>query len=189
MRLVADGFEKELADTIVTAMWSVKVFPWKVDPRENLAEWRKLAEGPDARSATVTKLDFPFGVGGPRDLKISTPSPATALRRSLGLIAQTTVKLPKGRWRFRTSSDDGVRVLVSGKPVIENWTQHSTANDGVFDQRRRQCSIVVEYLEIDGFATLRLDIRPAAVIVPIAGPDAEFRGLNPILPSRTTRIG
>ena len=165
VRLVADGFEKELADTIVTAKWIVKMFPWKVDPRENLAEWRKLSEGPDARSAMVTKLDFPFGMGGPRDLKISE-----AITRDgpggdhFGLIARTKVKLPKGRWRFRTNSDDGVRVLVSGKPVIENWTWHGpTTNDGMFDQQAEgEVPIVVEYFEIDGFATLRLDIEPAA---------------------------
>lgn len=165
VRLVADGFEKELAGTIVSAAWSVKMFPWKVDPRENLVEWRKLAEGPDARSAMVTKLDFPFGMGGPRDLKISE-----AITRDgpggdhFGLIAQTTVKLPKGRWRFRTSSDDGVRVLVGGTPVIENWTWHvPTTNDGVFDQQADgEVTIVVEYFEIDGFATLRLDIEPVA---------------------------
>jgi hypothetical protein len=165
VRLVADGFEKELAGTIVAAAWSVKMFPWKVDPRENLAEWRKLADGPDARSAVVPKLDFPFGMGGPRDLKI-----AESITREgpggdhFGLIAQTALKLPKGRWRFRTNSDDGVRVMVNSKPVIENWTWHvPTTNDGVFDQPAEgEVSVVVEYFEIDGFATLRLDIDPAA---------------------------
>ena len=75
-------------------------------------------------------------MGGPRDLKLSE-----AINRNgpggdhFGLIAQTSLKLPKGRWRFRTNSDDGVRVLVNGRPVIENWTWHvPTTNDGVFEQ-------------------------------------------------------
>ena len=79
-----------------------------------------------------------------------------------GLIAQTSLKLPKGRWRFRTNSDDGVRVLVNGRPVIENWTWHvPTNNDGVFESAGdSSAEIVVECFEIDGFATLRLDIEP-----------------------------
>ena len=75
-------------------------------------------------------------MGGPRDLKLSD-----AINRAgpggnhFGLIAQTSLKLPKGRWRFRTNSDDGIRVLVNGKSVIENWTWHvPTNNDGVFEQ-------------------------------------------------------
>ena len=137
----------------------------KVDPREDLAAWRKLADGPDAQSAIVPRIDFPFGMGGPRDLKLSE-----AVSRNgpggdhFGLIAQTSLKLPKGRWRFRTSSDDGVRVLVNDRPVIENWTWHvPTTNDGVFEQpTESEVPIVVEYFEIDGFATLRLEIEPAS---------------------------
>jgi hypothetical protein len=164
VRVAANGFEKELGGTIIAAEWRVRVFPWKVDPREDLAAWRKLADGPDAQVAIVSRIDFPFGMGGPRDLKLSE-----AINRGgpggdhFGLLAQTSLKLPKGRWRFRTSSDDGVRVLVNGQPIIENWTWHvTTTNDGLFEQlTESEVPIVVEYFEIDGFATLRLEIEPA----------------------------
>ncbi len=164
VRIVAEGFEKEVSGTIIAAEWRVRFFPWKVDPREDLAAWRKLADGPEAQAVVVPKIDFPFGMGGPRDLKLSD-----AITRSgpggnhFGLIAQASLKLPKGRWRFRTNSDDGVRVLVNGKPVIENWTWHvPTNNDGVFEQTTADmANIVVEYFEIDGLAALRLEIEPA----------------------------
>jgi parallel beta-helix repeat protein len=165
-RLSARDFQKELAGTIVATEWRAKFFAWKVDPRENLAAWRALADGPDAVTVTTSALDFPFGGGGPRDLKLSGelnqrgPGPD-----HFGLIARTDLKLPKGRWRFRTLSDDGVRVLVDGKPVIENWTWHGpTKNDGVFVQATEEVvPVVVEYFEIDGYATLQLQIEPAAV--------------------------
>ncbi len=163
VRVAADGFEKEVSGLIIAAEWRVKFFPWKVDPREDLAAWRKLADGPEAKSVTVPRIDFPFGMGGPRDLKLSdTLSRSGPEGNHFGLIAQTSLKLPKGRWRFRTNSDDGVRVLVNGRPVIENWTWHvPTNNDGVFDQAANaSADITVEYFEIDGFATLRLDIEP-----------------------------
>ena len=125
--------------------------------------WRQLAEGPDAQSAVVSELNFPFGMGGPRDLKLSDAithhGPGA---NHFGLIAKASLKLPKGRWRFRTTSDDGVRVLVNGQRVIENWTWHvPTTDEGVFEQSvEGEVSIVVEYFEIDGFATLRLEIEP-----------------------------
>ena len=164
VRVMADGFAKELSGTIIAADWRVRVFPWKVDPREDLAAWRKLAEGPDAQSAVVPRIDFPFGMGGPRALKLSDAITSKGPDKDhFGLVAQTSLKLPKGRWHFRTNSDDGVRVLVNGKPVIENWTWHGpTTDEGTFDQlEETEVPIVVEYFEIDGFATLRLEIEPA----------------------------
>lgn len=60
-------------------------------------------------------------------------------------------------------SDDGVRVMVNSKPVIENWTWHvPTKNEGVFVQADESIvPVVVEYFEIDGFVTLQLEIELA----------------------------
>ena len=111
-KISAGDFQKEIQGTIIAVRWQVKFFPWKVDPRENLPAWRELANTPDAVAVTASALDFPFGFGGPRDLKLSEE-----LRKRgpgsdhFGLIARTDLKLPKGRWRFRTLSDDGIRVV------------------------------------------------------------------------------
>jgi hypothetical protein len=163
-RIAAGQFQREVAGTIVAAQWTVRFFPWEVDPREHLAEWRQLAEGPDAVEITTRTLDFPFANGGPRNLKL-----ADKLTRAgpgadhFGVIARTELPLPKGRWRFQTLSDDGVRVLVDGKPVIENWTWHGpTYDEGFFVQPTAAVvPVVVEYFEIDGYATLRLQIEAA----------------------------
>lgn len=77
------------------------------------------------------------------------------------MIARTILKLPNSRCRFKTLSDDGVRVTVDGKPVVENWAWHGpTPNEGIFDQMAdREVQIVVEHFEIDGYSTLKLDIE------------------------------
>lgn len=165
VRLEAGEFAKELQGTIIAAEWRVSFFPWKVDPREDLAAWRKLAMGANVQTVVVPRIDFPFGMGGPRDLKLSDElSRSGPEGNHFGLVARASLKLPKGRWHFRTSSDDGVRVLVNGTPVIENWTWHvPTTDDGVFEQvSESEVPIVVEYFEIDGLAALRLEIEPAA---------------------------
>jgi hypothetical protein len=52
---------------------------------------------------------------------------------------------------------------VNGRPVVENWTWHGpTANEGVHEQHESgEVDIVVEHFEIDGFATLRVDVESA----------------------------
>lgn len=163
VRVSAEGFERELKGTLIAARWQARIFPWTIDPRKDLAGWRQLAEGPQAETFELSALDLPFGMGGPREVASLKITGKSALGRDhFGLIARTSLQLPKGRWRFRTQSDDGVRVLVDGRPVIENWTWHGpTPNDGEFDQpTTREVPLVVEYFEIDGFATLQLEMEP-----------------------------
>jgi hypothetical protein len=79
-----------------------------------------------------------------------------------GMIARTRVELPAGQWRFTTLSDDGVRVLVNGHPVIENWTWHGPTRDsGLHEQSAAGAvEIVVEHFEIDGYAVLEFSLEP-----------------------------
>jgi parallel beta-helix repeat protein len=162
--LAGDGFARELTGTIVATEWQATFFPWKIDPREDLAGWRKLAEGSDAVRVAVAGLDFPYGWGGPKDQKLGeTVSKSSLGADHFGMIARTTLNLPEGRWRFKTQSDDGIRIVVAGTPVIENWTWHGpTPNEGLFQQPTDgEVEILVEHFEIDGFSTLKLDIEAA----------------------------
>lgn len=161
----AADFEKVVAGTLINAEWSVAFFNWpeQTDPREKLDQWRSLAAGPGAVSVAVKQLSFKYGGGGPGDQNLPKVKAAGIGRDHFGMIARTRVHLPAGRWEFTTISDDGVRVSVNGKPVIENWTWHPPTRDtGVFEQPADgEVEIVVEHFEIDGWAALELDIRQA----------------------------
>ena len=65
-----------------------------------------------------------------------------------------------------TLSDDGVRVSVNGRPVLENWGWHGPTTDmATFDQPgTSDVELKVEHFEIDGFSTLRVQLEP--VIAP-----------------------
>jgi len=154
-----------IAGTVIATRWDATFFSWNPasDPREQPAQWRALASAPEAVGVSLANLKLNFAMGGPKD------QPWAARDRNkmpaadrFGMIATSKLVLPKGRWRVSTLSDDGVRVLIAGKPVIENWTWHApTRNVGEFDQSEtHEVEITVEYFEIDGYAVIELDLSP-----------------------------
>jgi len=160
------NFQQVLRGTLVSASWEAVFFSWPAatDPRQDLAAWRALAAGPAAVRARLDTLDLNYGWRGPKDLGLDA-----ALNQHgpgedhFGMMARTRLTLPAGRWRLATLSDDGVRVTVNGRPVIENWTWHGpTRDEGLYEQPAAgEVEITVEHFEIDGYAVLRLEIEPA----------------------------
>ncbi len=76
--------------------------------------------------------------------------------------ARTRLPLSKGTWELSTLSDDGVRVTVDGKPVIENWSWHGPTRDKgeLTLTKDKTVEIVVEHFQIDGYAVLEFGIAP-----------------------------
>ena len=166
LRVAADGFKTEVRHTLIATTWNVTFFKWPedVDPRKDLEGYRKLAAGPTAVSADVSLLTFKHASAGPSELGISEKVTAAKFGGDhFGMIARTKVPLSKGAWQFTTISDDGVRVMVDGKPVIENWAWHGPTRDvGRLELAEdKTVEIVVEHFEIDGFATLQVEFAPA----------------------------
>jgi len=124
-----------------------------------------LAEGPMAVSDQVDGLSFKYGMRGPSELDISNKITAAKLGADhFGMVARTRLPLTKGTWEFSTLSDDGVRVTVDGRPVIENWAWHGPTRDTgkLTLDVDKAVEIVVEHFQIDGFAVLEFSLLPAA---------------------------
>lgn len=159
----ADGVDETIKGTIQAIKWKATFFKWAegADPREDLDAWRKLTDGSDAVTVTCDALDFKYGFGGPSDQNLSKALTDAKLGGDhFGMVARTTLKLPKGKWKISTSSDDGIRVTVDGKPVVDDWTWHPPKqNNGEFESDgQSEVSIVVEHFEIDGFSTLQFEL-------------------------------
>ncbi len=166
VRLAAGGFDREVSGTFLRVDWKLKVFPWTAttDPREHLVEWRRLADGPEAFPATAAALDFPYAMGGPRSMNLSEEINRRGPGNDhFGMVATARLPLPAGSWRITTLSDDGVRVQVDGRPVIENWAWHGPTTDtGTFVQSTAgEVELLVEHFEIDGYSVLRVEIERA----------------------------
>ena len=68
----------------------------------------------------------------------------------------TSVELEEGNYRFTTVSDDGVRVLVDGVNIIDNWTVHpETTDTAAIALSAGSHEVTVEYFENTGVATMQ----------------------------------
>jgi hypothetical protein len=81
-------------------------------------------------------------------------------RDHFGVIATNTLTFPPGAWRITTTSDDGIRVWMDEKLIIDDWTHHAlkkhTHDFEVTEPR--EVKFRLEYFELDGHAVLSLDI-------------------------------
>ncbi len=135
-----------ISGVVLRAEWTVRQWNWTVDPRK---EW-VVPKG--ARTIKTRRLDFRWGAKGPN---------AWMAGDRFALQATTRMKMPAGKYRIRTVSDDGVRVKIDGKVVQEDWAWHGPKeNVSEIELSAGEHEIVVEYFELDGHAELRFDLEP-----------------------------
>jgi len=99
---------------------------------------------------TDATVDFSWGNAAPSPL---VPADLFTVRWSGQVVPPTT-----GTWAFRTLSDDGVRLTVDGRLIIDNFTDHGPTSDiGTLTLNGGQpVDITMEYYENRGGATARL---------------------------------
>ena len=159
--LAGTGLDRTLSGTLVSTPWKVSVWNFTADPIADPDAWR--AESRDAKTLNLDRLDLVFAYSGPA----GQPDPALKATNvggtRFGLVATTRVSLKPGRYTLSTLSDDGLRVLIDGKPVVERWDIHvPTLDSAVFIvEEAREVPVRVEYFQVEGFATLKIDIEPA----------------------------
>jgi parallel beta-helix repeat protein len=173
INIITDGQSREFSGTLLHTEWDVLVFPWTHDPRTDHQAWLDESQSKGLQLRWQNHLDLPLSRGGPRmipewaDHKDQLPG-----ADHYGMIASAYIKIPSGKWRISTLSDDGIKVEViwerrkdvPRKTAIDNMTWHAPTRDtGVFEQDRSNepIQIRVEYFQIDGAAALSLDLTPA----------------------------
>ena len=165
------GRGKEVAfGLIAPAVWSLRIAPSRVDPLADPSGWRAAMAVPEeeflaagGRLGEVTEIDFPFAMGGPRDLAALAEivGDAEIGPDRFGIEARTTLAFPAGRFQIKVRSDDGVRLLANGSVLVERWDRHGPTEDVAelaFDAPT-EVELLLEHFELDGYATLSLDIE------------------------------
>jgi YVTN family beta-propeller protein len=103
----------------------------------------------------------------------ATPGPGV-VKDKFSVRWSGTVRPPStGKYRFRTQSNDGIRLWVNGVRIINNWTAHATATNTSADVTLtggQQYAIVLEFYDNTGTAVAKLKWRrpgqTAYVVVP-----------------------
>jgi PA14 domain len=75
----------------------------------------------------------------------------------VALSAVGDVEVPSGDHELLVISDEGVRVWVDDRLVIDRWAAHESAIDRAPIARGKH-TLRVEYYELTGFAELRVDV-------------------------------
>ena len=132
--------------------WNVKFFTWRdstADPQRNMNAFGSMLNAKPAFTRQAARLDYMWY----RPIIQGIPQERFAIQ------ATATVSLSAGQYTLRTISDDGVRVWVDGKLVIDNWTPHESKVDNAPISGGKH-DIRVEYYQLNGWTELRLDIVP-----------------------------
>jgi parallel beta-helix repeat protein len=174
--LKLDGQHQTVAGTLTQSKWEMLVFPWTKDPRTDHKGWLDESQANGVPLTWNGRLDLPLSHGGPKGIKEwaedkdKLPGPD-----HYGIIASTYLRIPKGKWRITTLSDDGIKVEVLWprrdgnlrKTVIDDYTLHPLTQDsGEFTIEQwmkdvpEEIQIRVEYFQIEGGATLHLEFSP-----------------------------
>jgi len=137
--------------------WSVRVYAWTdsathpVDSAAAFAQLLRGRRGAPALSLQANRLDYMW----------YRPPPQVRgwPQERAGVVAEATVELPAGTYAIRTISDDGIRVWVDDRLVIEDWSVHeSRIHEAPLAAGGRSHRIRVEYFQRDGWTELRAEI-------------------------------
>lgn len=151
-RPVRFGFSKFFAPID----WDVKFFAWKesenpADPHATPKDFASVLASAPIKTLKTDKLDY---AGYAFVSGLPTTHYATA--------ADGSFTVPAGAYTIELTTDDGARVWLDGKPLIEDaWHyQGPTAYARTVSLSGGQHRLRVEHFQIDGYATLKLSIKP-----------------------------
>lgn len=151
VRFGLSRFHAPIDWTVAFHAWSVPKDPADVHSEPDPVHFAKVAEGAPLATLRTDRLDFAgrFAPGVPGDHFLT--------------MAEGVFTVPPGRYRLEATTDDGLRGWLDGKPIFAGaWKyQGPTAyvEDIVLGGTHR---LRIEHFQIDGYAALRVRLRPSA---------------------------
>ena len=129
--------------------WAARFFAWSdsLDLRTDPDRFPAVASGSPILERRLSRLDLEWYRPQIQELPLE----------HWAMEATARLELPEGRYRLRTISDDGIRVWVDGRLVIDRWSVHESAVDQVPLEGGAH-DIRVGYFQDGGWAELRVEI-------------------------------
>ncbi len=128
--------------------WKVQFYQYPASDSLPRQEW--IAASTPLAEKTVPELAFAWW-GSPAD---GVPADRFATRSS------TEFDIFPGEYVIELSSDDGARLYLDGKPLIDNWDVHEPETDEITVKLGGHHRIEVYHFDAGGFAALDFRIRP-----------------------------
>ncbi len=128
--------------------WNVKFFKWdeNSDPRTKIDAFHKLFDGVPVKEDRVTELKVVDGMPG-----IPADRYAT--------LAEGSLSIGAGNYILDVTADDGVRIWVDGKQVLDEWHWQGPTNYPIKLKLGGSHKIRIEHFEIDGYSTLQVRLK------------------------------
>lgn len=126
--------------------WDIKWYAYNntTDPIEEYERFQQLKERRPLQQETRSALDFRWW-GAPAE---GVPADGFAT------FASTDLTVSAGTYQLTLTSDDGLRLYLDGKLLIDHWDQHEAAVDTVRVQLNGTHRIEIEHFDMGGMATL-----------------------------------
>jgi len=140
---------------LASAVYAQGAEPQDSDPHWQAAYWNNISlSGTPTREETVDQINYDWGYSSPHHT-VATEGFSARWRRYLDL--------PADSYRFTATADDGMRVYVDGRLIIDQWREQP-AQTYVADVTLRAGHhlVVVEYYEMTGAAVAKLSWAPVS---------------------------
>jgi tetratricopeptide (TPR) repeat protein len=126
----------------------VQIYRWEAAGFKQPPEkWQDVIAGSPIDEQAIDFVDYRLDDASP-----TSKSPADYF----AIVATTERQLPAGDYKVCTAVDDGVRVFVDDKPIIDKWHWSPTArHEANVHLNAGSHKFRIEYFEIDGSATLQ----------------------------------
>lgn len=133
--------------------WNVKWFQWNEtnEPRTKETEFQKLLQSVPLKTEQTNRLNYSWSGSFGKDLP----------RDKFATLAEGTFEVPTGSYELNVTTDDGARVWIDDKLIIKDaWKYQGPTTYTAGLKLGGKHRIKVEHFEIDGFATLKVDLKP-----------------------------
>ena len=144
--------KEEIVQVLLIRMsFEAALFKWdqQKTPIDKEEAWERLfSKGEPEWKGKVDRINFKWGGNAP-DFAANLPADMFAMRFT------TTLETPEEEFYFHTLSDDGARVRLDDKDVIDNWTVHGDTQDNEkVKLTNGKHALTIELFECSGLATI-----------------------------------
>ncbi|MFN7117524.1 MAG: right-handed parallel beta-helix repeat-containing protein [Saprospiraceae bacterium] len=131
--------------------WKVRWYAYNdvSDPLQQYDAFKKLAQQKPLQTAQIQELAYVWW-NKPAD---NIPADKFAT------FAETTFDITKGKYKIILTSDDGVKLYLDGKLLINNWNIHESVVNEIEVELNGKHKIEIEHFDAAGLANLELRLE------------------------------